>query len=101
MDNRLGQDSGQQHDIAMVLDLKVKAEVLLGRKRLPLGELMTAEPGQILELEAQAQRPLQLLVNGALVAEGEIVILDDRYGLRLTHIVSPSERSCVPSYPSD
>jgi flagellar motor switch protein FliN/FliY len=100
MDNRLGQDS-HHNDIAMVLDLKVKAEVLLGRKRLPLRSLIGLQNGEIVELEGKADQPLQLLVNGALVAEGEIVIMDDRYGLRLTHIVSPSERACSSTSPSD
>jgi flagellar motor switch protein FliN/FliY len=100
MDNRLGQES-HHNDIAMVLDLKVKAEVLLGRKQLPLRSLIGLQSGEIVELEGKADQPLQLLVNGALVAEGEIVIMDDRYGLRLTHIVSPSERACSNTSPSD
>jgi flagellar motor switch protein FliN/FliY len=101
MDNRLGQDTHTPHDVAMVLDLTFKAEVLLGQADLPLGSLMDLSPGQVLELDNRAHQPLDLVVNGALVAKGEIVIMDDRYGLRLTHIVSPSERSCATPYPSD
>lgn len=100
MDNRLGHDSTHQ-DMAMVLDLQLKAEVLLGRKELPLAALMGLQPGQIVELEGKAEQPLQLMVNGALVATGEIVIMDDSYGLRLTQIVSPSERACPSPSPTD
>lgn len=100
MDNRLGPDSKHQ-DLAMVLDLKVRAEVLLGRKELPLASLMGLQAGQIVEFEGKADQPLQLMVNGALVATGEVVIMDQGYGLRLTQIVTPSERACPSPSPSD
>ncbi len=101
MDNRLGQDLNTPHDVAMVLDLSFRAEVLLGQTELPLGQLMALSSGQVLELDGRAHQPLDLVVNGALVAKGEIVIMDERYGLRLTHIVSPSERSCATPSSSD
>ncbi len=100
MDNRLGQDIGTPHDVARVLDLSFRAEVLLGQTELSLGQLMALSSGEVLELDGHAHQSLDLVVNGALVAKGEIVIMDERYGLRLTHIVSPSERSCTtpPSF---
>jgi flagellar motor switch protein FliN/FliY len=100
MDNRLGHDSSE-HDIAMVLDLKLKAEVLLGHQRMALGDLIGLQAGEIVELNRRAEQPLELVVNGAVVAHGEIVIMDERYGLRLTNIVSPSERSCPSPYHRD
>jgi flagellar motor switch protein FliN/FliY len=66
-----------------------------------LGDLIGLQAGEIVELNRRAEQPLELVVNGAVVAHGEIVIMDERYGLRLTNIVSPSERSCPSPYHRD
>jgi flagellar motor switch protein FliN len=80
------------HDMDMVMDLPVKVMIELGRTKMPLGDLMSVQNGGVIELDIEAGEPLNLVVNGCLIAQGEVVIVDDRYGIRLTDIISPSER---------
>jgi len=87
--------SGQpvpERDIGMVLDLPLDMTVELGRVRLPIGELLTTHPGAVLTLDIKAGDPLNIMVNGCLVAKGDIVVADEKYGIRLTEIVTQSER---------
>ena len=80
------------HDMDMIMDLPVKVMIELGRTKMPLGDLMSVQNGGVIELDVEAGEPLNLVVNGCLIAQGEVVIVDDRYGIRLTDIISPSER---------
>jgi len=87
--------SGQpvpERDIGMVLDLPLDMTVELGRVRLPIGELLSTHPGAVLTLDIKAGDPLNIMVNGCLVAKGDIVVADEKYGIRLTEIVTQSER---------
>ena len=79
-------------DVGMIMDLPVKVMVELGRTKLSIGELMALHKGSVIELNVHAGDPLDLVVNGCLIAQGEVVIVNDRYGIRLTDIISPSER---------
>jgi flagellar motor switch protein FliN len=79
-------------DMSMVMDLPVHVQVELGRAKLSFRELAQIEDGTVVELDTDAGRPVDLMVNGCLVARGEIVIVNDRYGLRVTDIISTSER---------
>lgn len=80
------------HDVGLIMDLPVQVMVELGRTRMSIGELMGVERGAVIELDVKAGDPLRLVVNGCLLAMGEVVISNDRYGIRLTDIISPSER---------
>ena len=80
------------HDMDMVMNLPVRVMIELGRTKMPLGDLMSVQNGGVIELDVEAGEPLNLVVNGCLFAQGEVVIVDDRYGIRLTDIISPSER---------
>ena len=80
------------HDMDMIMDLPVRVMIELGRTKMPLGDLMSVQNGGVIELDVEAGEPLNLVVNGCLIAQGEVVIVDDRYGIRLTDIISPSER---------
>lgn len=80
------------HDMDMIMDLPVRVMIELGRTKMPLGDLMSVQNGGVIELDVEAGEPLNLMVNGCLIAQGEVVIVDDRYGIRLTDIISPSER---------
>ena len=80
------------HDMDMVMNLPVRVMIELGRTKMPLGDLMSVQNGGVIELDVEAGEPLNLVVNGCLIAQGEVVIVDDRYGIRLTDIISPSER---------
>ena len=79
-------------DVGMIMDLPVKVMVELGRTKMSSGELLALHKGSVIELNVHAGDPLDLVVNGCLIAQGEVVIVNDRYGIRLTDIISPSER---------
>jgi len=79
-------------DLNLVLDLPVQVMVELGRTRISIAELLSFRQGSVIELNVKAGDPLDLVVNGCLIAQGEVVIVNNQYGIRLTDIVSPSER---------
>ena len=79
-------------DLNLVLDLPVQVMVELGRCRISIAELLSFQRGSVIELNVKAGEPLDLVVNGCLIAKGEVVIVNNQYGIRLTDIVSPSER---------
>ena len=79
-------------DIQMILDIPVQLTVELGRTRVPIRNILQLGEGSVVELEAMAGEPMDVLVNGFLIAQGEVVVVNDRFGIRLTDIVTPSER---------
>lgn len=89
-----GQPTGAapSHDIHMVLDIPVQLTVELGRVKLPIKQVLQLAQGSVVELATQAGEPMDVLVNGYLIAQGEAVIVNDRFGIRLTDIVTPAER---------
>ena len=76
----------------MILDIPVQLTVELGRTRVPIRNILQLGEGSVVELEAMAGEPMDVLVNGFLIAQGEVVVVNDRFGIRLTDIVTPSER---------
>ena len=81
-----------QNDIDMILDIPVQLTVELGRTRIPIKHILQLAQGSVVELEAMAGEPMDVLVNGYLIAQGEVVVVNDKFGIRLTDIVTPSER---------
>ena len=81
-----------RNDIDMVLDIPVQLTVELGRTRLPIKHILQLAQGSVIELDALAGEPMDVLVNGCLIAQGEVVVVNDKFGIRLTDIVTPSER---------
>ena len=79
-------------DIQMVLDIPVQLSVELGRTRVPIKYILQLAQGSIVELDALAGEPMDVLVNGYLIAQGEVVVVNDKFGIRLTDVVTPSER---------
>lgn len=79
-------------DIDMVLDIPVQLTVELGRTRIPIKHILQLAQGSVIELDALAGEPMDVLVNGFLIAQGEVVVVNDKFGIRLTDIVTPSER---------
>ena len=79
-------------DIAMVLDIPVQLSVELGRTRVPIKYILQLAQGSVVELDALAGEPMDVLVNGYLIAQGEVVVVNDKFGIRLTDVVTPSER---------
>tara|TARA_Y100001934_G_C12075159_1_gene642015 strand:+ start:26 stop:274 length:249 start_codon:yes stop_codon:yes gene_type:complete len=71
----------------VVMDVKVNATVQLGTAELPMREVVELSPGAQIQLKQSAKDPVGLLVNGKLIAYGEVVVVDDRFGLKITEIV--------------
>lgn len=93
-----GQEGAEGHgpvsssDIEMILDIPVTLTVELGRTRMPIGQILQLAHGSVIELDALAGEPMDVLVNGCLIAQGEVVVVNDRFGIRLTDTVTPAER---------
>ncbi|MBI5268585.1 MAG: flagellar motor switch protein FliN [Burkholderiales bacterium] len=87
-----GATSGAGNDLNMILDIPVQLTVELGRTRIPIKNILQLAQGSVVELETLAGEPMDVLVNGFLIAQGEVVVVNDKFGIRLTDIVTPSER---------
>lgn len=83
---------GTSKDINMVLDIPVQLSVELGRTKVPIKHILQLGQGSVVELDALAGEPMDVLVNGYLIAQGEVVVVNDKFGIRLTDVVTPSER---------
>lgn len=84
--------SAGTNDLNMILDIPVQLTVELGRTRIPIKHILQLAQGSVVELETMAGEPMDVLVNGYLIAQGEVVVVNDKFGIRLTDIVTPSER---------
>jgi flagellar motor switch protein FliN len=84
--------NGAGNDISMILDIPVQLTVELGRTRIPIKNILQLAQGSVVELESLAGEPMDVLVNGYLIAQGEVVVVNEKFGIRLTDIVTPSER---------
>jgi flagellar motor switch protein FliN/FliY len=87
-----GGSSGATNNIDMILDIPVNLTVELGRTKLAIRSLLQLAQGSVVELDGLAGEPMDVLVNGCLIAQGEVVVVNDKFGIRLTDIISPSER---------
>ncbi|RYF25894.1 MAG: flagellar motor switch protein FliN [Comamonadaceae bacterium] len=87
-----GSNDGPVNDINMVLDIPVQLSVELGRTKVPIKYILQLAQGSVVELDALAGEPMDVLVNGYLIAQGEVVVVNDKFGIRLTDVVTPSER---------
>jgi flagellar motor switch protein FliN/FliY len=83
---------GNELNLDMILDVPVTLSLVVGRNRIPIRNLLQLNQGSVVELERGAGEPLDVYVNGTLIAHGEVVTINDRFGVRLTDVVSPSER---------
>lgn len=87
-----GDSSARLGDISMVLDIPVQLTVELGRTRVPIKYILQLAQGSVVELDSMAGGPMDVLVNGYLIAQGEVVVVNEKFGIRLTDVVTPSER---------
>jgi len=83
---------GPDLNLDVILDVPVTLSLEVGRARLPIRNLLQLNQGSVVELERGAGESLDVFVNGTLIAHGEVVVINDRFGVRLTDVVSPSER---------
>ncbi len=81
-----------QNDLDMILDIPVQMTVELGHTKMPIKNLLQLAQGSVVELAGMAGEPLDVMINGFLIAQGEVVVVNDKLGIRLTDIITPSER---------
>jgi len=82
----------EQRNLDLILDIPLRVSVVLGRTRRPIKDVLKMAPGSVVELDALADEPVEVLVNGTLVATGEVVVVNENFGVRITNIISPMER---------
>ncbi len=80
------------NDFSMILDIPVNMTVELGRTHISIRNLLQLAHGSVVELDGLAGEPMSVLVNGTLIAQGEVVVVNDKFGIRLTDIITPAER---------
>ena len=86
------QSSESDSDIDMIMDIPVQLSVELGRTRLTIKNILQLGQGSVVELDGLAGEPMDIYVNGYLIAQGEVVVVEEKYGIRVTDIITPSDR---------
>jgi len=89
---RPSDEQGGRDNINRLLDVNLNLSVELGRKRMQIKEILDLGPGKIIELDKLAGEPVDLLVNGKLLAKGEVVVVDENFGVRITDLADPKDR---------
>ena len=84
--------ASMMNELDMILDIPVQVAVELGRTKITIKNLLQLAHGSVVELDAMAGEPMGVFVNGTLIAQGEVVVVNDKFGIRLTDIITPSER---------
>ena len=85
-------EAGREVNLDVVLNVDVDLALEVGRTKISVRNLLQLNQGSVVELDRLAGEPLDVLINGTLVARGEVVVVNDKYGIRLTDVVSPAER---------
>lgn len=84
--------AGKDRNLNLILDIPLRVTVELGRTKMPVSELLNLTQGSVIELSKLAGEPMEVLVNDKLIARGEAVVVNEKFGVRLTDIISPAER---------
>ncbi len=84
--------AGENPDLEVVLDIPVKLSMEVGSTQISIRNLLQLNQGSVIELDRLAGEPLDVLVNGTLIAHAEVVVVNDKFGIRVTDVISPSER---------
>lgn len=87
-----GGGGGAKRDIDFLLDIPLEVTVHLGKTRMIIKDLLSLSQGSVVELEKLAGEPMDVFVNDKLIARGEVVVVNEKFGVRLTDILSPTER---------
>ena len=87
-----GNKASLMNELDMILDIPVQIAVELGRTKITIKNLLQLAHGSVVELEGMAGEPMDVLVNGTLIAQGEVVVVNEKFGIRLTDIITPQER---------
>ncbi|MFS4459505.1 flagellar motor switch protein FliN [Bdellovibrio sp. HCB2-146] len=86
------EDASKDRNLNLILDIPLKVTVELGRTKMPVSELLNLTQGSVIELSKLAGEPMEVYVNDKLIARGEAVVVNEKFGVRLTDIISPAER---------
>ncbi len=84
--------TSKDRNLGLILDIPLRVTVELGRTKMPVSELLNLTQGSVVELSKLAGEPMEVLVNDKLIAKGEAVVVNEKFGVRLTDIISPTER---------
>jgi len=84
--------TGKDRNLSLILDIPLRVTVELGRTKMPVSDLLNLTQGSVIELSKLAGEPMEVLVNDKLIARGEAVVVNEKFGVRLTDIISPAER---------
>ncbi|TGN41231.1 flagellar motor switch protein FliN [Marinobacter confluentis] len=90
--SRISQGDGPAPDLDVILDIPVTISMEVGNTQIPIRNLLQLNQGSVIELDRLAGEPLDVLVNGTLIAHGEVVMVNEKFGIRLTDVISPGER---------
>lgn len=85
-------NTAKDRNLSLILDIPLRVTVELGRTKMPVSELLNLTQGSVVELSKLAGEPMEVLVNDKLIAKGEAVVVNEKFGVRLTDIISPTER---------
>ena len=85
-------EASREVNMEFILDVPVTLSMEVGRTRIPIRNLLQLNQGSVVELDREAGEPLDVLVNGTLIAHGEVVVVNEKFGIRLTDVISPAER---------
>jgi flagellar motor switch protein FliN/FliY len=85
-------EQGQPSNLDLLMDINLPVSIELGRTRMPIAELLALGPGSVVELNKLAGEPVDVMVNQKLVARGEVVVIDENFGVRITQLMTPEER---------
>ncbi|MFP5518557.1 MAG: flagellar motor switch protein FliN [Bdellovibrionia bacterium] len=91
-DGQGGASSSKDRNLNLILDIPLRVTVELGRTKMPVSELLNLTQGSVIELNKLAGEPMEVYVNDKLIARGEAVLVNDKFGVRLIDIISPAER---------
>lgn len=84
--------TGIETNLDVILDIPVTLSMEIGRTELPISNLLQLNQGSVVELDRLAGEPMDVLINGTLIAHGEVVVINEKFGIRLTDVISPAER---------
>ena len=90
--SNFSQGTGPAPDLDVILDIPVTISMEVGNTQIPIRNLLQLNQGSVTELDRLAGEPLDVLVNGTLIAHGEVVMVNEKFGIRLTDVISPGER---------
>ena len=92
LENTSNKFSGEDVNLDVILDIPVTISMEIGSTKINIRNLLQLNQGSVVELDRMAGEPLDVVVNGTLIAHGEVVVVNEKFGIRLTDIISPAER---------